>query len=129
MRPVLSWSPCHHPRAYCVSGGGVGEETLPDNESDFFGLEVHLRPGREHPNVRGTELLGVAKFHLYPNAKLQSVEPIQFVGECAAAEEEIVENFFAGGWIELCPASEWASNGFVALKKEKGKWRLVVDYR
>ena len=35
----------------------------------------------------------------------------------------------ARGWIEPCPASEWASNGFVAPKKKKGKWRLVVDYR
>ena len=35
----------------------------------------------------------------------------------------------ARGCIEPCPASEWASNGFVMPKEEKGKWRLVVDYR
>ena len=35
-------------------------------------------------------------------------------------------NFVACGWIEPCPASEWASNGFVVLKKDKGKSRLVV---
>ena len=40
-----------------------------------------------------------------------------------------MEDFLARGWIEPCPASEWASNGFVVPKKEKGKWRLVVDYR
>ena len=40
-----------------------------------------------------------------------------------------MEDFLARGWIERCPASEWASNGFVVPKKEKGKWRLVVDYR
>ena len=40
-----------------------------------------------------------------------------------------MDDFLARGWIEPCPASEWASNGFVVPKKEKGKWRLVVDYR
>ena len=39
-----------------------------------------------------------------------------------------MEDFLARGWIEPCPASEWASNSFVVPKKEKGKWRLVVDY-
>ena len=57
------------------------------------------------------------------------MKPIRLVGERAAAEQEIVEDFLAQGWIEPCPASEWASNGFVVPKKEKGKWRLVVDYR
>ena len=40
-----------------------------------------------------------------------------------------MDDFLARGWIEQCPASEWASNDFVVPKKEKGKWRLVVDYR
>ena len=57
------------------------------------------------------------------------MKPIRLVGERAAAEQEIVEEFLARGWIELCSASEWASNGFVVHKEEKGKWRLVVDYR
>ena len=56
------------------------------------------------------------------------MKPIQLMGERAAAEQEIVEDFLARGWIELCPASEWASNGFVVPNKEKGTWRLVVDY-
>ena len=38
-------------------------------------------------------------------------------------------SFLARCLIEPCPASEWASNGFIVPKKEKGKWRLVVDYR
>ena len=54
---------------------------------------------------------------------------IRLVGERAAAEQEVVEDFSAGGWIEPCPASEWASKGFVVPEKEKGKWRLVVNYR
>ena len=55
--------------------------------------------------------------------------PIRLVGERAAAEQEIVEDFLARGWIEPRLASKWASNGFDVPKKEKGKWRLVVDYR
>ena len=102
---------------------------LADYERDVFSGEVCLRPGQEHPKVRGTERFGFAKLDLYPNAKPKSVKPIRLVGERAAAEQEIVEDILARGWIEPCPASEWASNGFVVPKKEKGKWRLVVDYR
>ena len=102
---------------------------LADYERDIFSGEVCLRPGHEHPKFRGTERLGFAKLDLYPNAKPKFVKPIRLVGKRAAAEQEIVEDFLARGWIEPCPASEWASNGFVVPKKEKGKWRLVVDYR
>ena len=102
---------------------------LADYERDVFSGEVGLRPGQEHPKVHGTERLGFAKLDLYPNAKPESVKPIRLVGERAAAEQEIVEELLARGWIEPCPASEWASNGFVVPKKEKGKWRLVVDHR
>ena len=69
------------------------------------------------------------KLDLYPNAKPKSVKPIRLVGERAAADQEIVEDSLARGWIEPCPASKWASNSFVVPKKEKGKWRVVVDYR
>ena len=40
-----------------------------------------------------------------------------------------MEDFLARGWIKPCLASEWVSNSFVVPKKEKGKWRLVVEYR
>ena len=79
--------------------------------------------------VPGTEQLGFAKLDLYRNAKPKCVKPIRLVGERSAAEQEIVEDCLAFGWIEPCPASVSASNGFVVPKKEKGKWRLVVDYR
>ena len=102
---------------------------LADYERDVFSGEVRLRPGQEHPKVRGTERLGFAKLDLYPNTTPQSVKPIRLAGERAAAEQEIVEDFSALAWIEPCPASEWASKGFVVPKKEKGKWRLAVDYR
>ena len=82
----------------------------------------------EHPKVRGTELLGFAKLQLYPNAKRKSVKPIMLVEERAAAEQQMVEDSLARGWIEPCSASEWASNGFVVPRKQKGERRLVVDY-
>ena len=100
---------------------------LADYEQDVFSGEVCLRPGQDHPKVCGTERLGFARLDLYPNAKPKSVKPIQLVGERAAPEQEIVEDVLAPAWIERCPASEWACNGFVVPKKEKGKWRLVVD--
>ena len=102
---------------------------LAEYEQDVFSGEVRLCPGQEHPKFRGTERLGFAKPDLYPNTKPKSVKPIQLVGEPAAAEQERVEDVLARGWIEPCPASERASNGVVVPKKEKGKWRLVVDYR
>ena len=94
---------------------------LADYERDAFSGEVHLRPGQEHPKFRGTERLGFAKLDLYPNAKPKSVNPIQLVGERAAAEQERVEDVLARGWIVTCPASKGASNGFVVPKKEKEK--------
>ena len=98
-------------------------------EQDVFSGGARPRPGQEHLKVRGTERLGSAKLDLYPNAKPKSVKPLRLVGEHAAAEQEIVEDLLARGWIEPCPAPEWASNSFVVPKKEKGKWRLVEDYR
>ena len=107
----------------------IRKRILADYEGDVFSGEVRLRPEREHPKVPGTERLGLAKLDLYPNAKPKSVKPIWLVGESAAAEQQIVEDFLAPGWLEPCPASEWACNSFVMPEKEKGKWRLVVDYR
>ena len=57
------------------------------------------------------------------------MKPIRLVGGCAAAEQTIAQDFLARGWIKPCPAFKLASNGFVVLEKEKGKWRLLVDYR
>ena len=57
------------------------------------------------------------------------MKPILLVWERAAAEQEMVEDFSACGWIEPCPASERVSDGFVVPEKEEGKWRLFVDYR
>ena len=77
--------------------GLMRKRILADYERDVFSGEVCLRPGQEHPKVRGTERLGFAKLDLYPNAKPKSVKPIQLVGERAAAEQEIVEDVLARG--------------------------------
>ena len=93
---------------------------LEDYERDVFSGEVCLRPGEEHPNVRGTERLGFAKLDLYPNAKPRSVKPIHLLGEHAAAEQEKVEDFLARGWIEPCPASVGVQR-FCCAQEGEGK--------
>ena len=40
-----------------------------------------------------------------------------------------MEEHLTRSGIETCPVSKWASNGLIVRKKEKGKWRLVVDDR
>ena len=53
------------------------------------------------------------KLDRYPNAMPKSLKPLRLVRERAAAEQEIVEDFLRPGWIEPCPASGWASDGFI----------------
>ena len=69
-----------------LEGELMRNHILADYERDVFSGEVHLRPGQEHPKVRGTERLGFATLDLYANAKLKSVKPIRLVEERAAAE-------------------------------------------
>ena len=42
--------------------------------------------------------------------------------------KKLLAEFIEQGWIEPSD-SEWASPAFIVPKKEKGEWRLVVDYR
>ena len=42
--------------------------------------------------------------------------------------KKLLAEFIERGWIEPSD-SEWASPAFIVPKKEKGEWRLVVDYR
>ena len=41
--------------------------------------------------------------------------------------KKFLAEFIQRGWIEPSD-SEWASPAFIVPKKEKGEWRLVVDY-
>ena len=111
-----SQEPIWHPKLELIR-----KRILADYAGDVFSGEVPLCPGEEHPKIPGKEWWGFAKLDLYLNAKRKSVKPKRLVGERAAAEQEIVEDFLARGWIEPCPASKWASNGFVVPEKEKGK--------
>ena len=99
----------------------MSKHILADYERHFFREEVRPRPAHPQAKVRGTELLGFAKVDLYPTAKPKSVKALKWVGERAAAEQELVEDFLARGWIEPCPASESTSNGFVVPNKKKRK--------
>ena len=42
--------------------------------------------------------------------------------------KKLLMQFIERGWIEPSD-SEWASPAFIVPKKERGEWRLVVDYR
>ena len=42
--------------------------------------------------------------------------------------KKLLAEFIERGWIQPSN-SEWASQAFIVPKKEKGEWRLVVDYR
>ena len=52
----------------------------------------------------------------------------QLQGDLAEAMKKLLAEFIERGWIEPSD-SEWASPAFIVPKKEKGEWRLVVDYR
>ena len=42
--------------------------------------------------------------------------------------KKLLAEFIERGWIRPSD-SEWASPAFIVPKKEKGEWRLMVDYR
>ena len=70
----------------------------------------------------------IARIKLKLNPKLYRHGEYQLQGERAEAMKKLLKAFIARGWIEPSD-SEWASPAFIVPKKEKGKWRLVVDYR
>ena len=62
------------------------------------------------------------------NPKIYRHREYQLQGDRAKAMKKLLAEFIERGWIELSD-SEWASPAFLVPKKEKGEWRLVVDYR
>ena len=69
-----------------------------------------------------------ARIKLKPNPKIYRHQDHQLHGDRAEAMKKLLAEFFEGGWIEPSD-SELASPAFIVPKKEKGEWRLVVDYR
>ena len=71
---------------------------------------------------------GTARIKLKPNPKIYHHREYQLQGARAEAMKKLLAEFIERGWIESSD-SDWASPAFIVPKKEKGEWRLVVDYR
>ena len=80
----------------------------------------------KNPPDRGR--FGTAKIKLKPNPKIYRHREYQLQDDRAEAMKKLLAEFIERGWIEPSD-SEWASPAFIVPKKEKGEWRLVVDYR
>ena len=80
----------------------------------------------KNPPDRGR--FGTARIKLKPNPKIYRHPEYQLQGDQAEAMKKLCAEFIERGWIEPSD-SEWASQAFPVPKKEKGEWRLVVDYR
>ena len=79
-----------------------------------------------NPPDRGR--FGTAKIKLKPNPKIYRHREYQLQGGRAEAMKKLLAEFIERGWIEPSD-SEVASPAFIVPKKEKGEWRLKVDYR
>ena len=80
----------------------------------------------KNPPDRGR--FGTARIKLKPNPKIYRHREYQLQGDGAEAMKKLLAEFIERGWIQPSD-SEWASPAFFVPKKEKGEWRLVVDYR
>ena len=80
----------------------------------------------KNPPDRGR--FGTATIKLKPNPKIYHHREYQLQGDRAEAMKKLLAEFIERGWMEPTN-SEWASPAFIVPKKEKGEWRLVVDYR
>ena len=87
-----------------------------------------LFSGVANKNPRKRGRFGTARIKLKPNHKIYRHQEYQLQGDRAEAMKKLLAEFIERGWIEPSD-SEWASTDFIVPRKEKGKWRLVVDYR
>ena len=71
---------------------------------------------------------GTARIKLKPNPKIYRHREYQLQGDRAEAMKKLLAEFIGRGRIEHSD-SEWASPAFIVPRKEKGEWKLVVDYR
>ena len=80
----------------------------------------------KNPPDRGR--FGTARIKLKPNPKIYRHQEYQLQADRAEAMQKLLAEFIERGWIEPSD-SEWESPASTVPKKEKGEWRLVVDYR
>ena len=79
----------------------------------------------KNPPDRGR--FGTARIKLKPNPKIYRHREYQLQGDRAEAMKKLLAEFIERGWIEPPTVSGPAS--LHRAQKEKGEWRLVVDYR
>ena len=97
-------------------------------EERLINAYLRLFSGVANKNPPDCGRFGTARIKLKPNPKIYRHRGYQLQGDRAEAMKKLVAEFFEQGWIEPSD-SEWASRAFIVPKKEKGEWRLVVDYR
>ena len=71
---------------------------------------------------------GIARIKLEPNPKIYCHQEYQLQGDRAEPMKKLLAELIERSSIEPSN-SEWASPAFIVPKREKGEWRLVVDYR
>ncbi|CAL2270497.1 unnamed protein product [Prunus armeniaca] len=94
--------------------------TFLHNNKDIFAWSPSDMPGID-PNIICHRL------HVNPTCKLVAQKRRNFAPERVAIEAEI-DKLLAAGFIEKVSYSEWLANVVLVAKREKGKWRVCVDY-
>ena len=94
----------------------------------LINADLRLFSGVANKNPPDRGRFGTAKIKLKQNPKIYRHREYQLQGDRAEAMKKLLAEFIERGWIEPSD-SEWASPAFIVPKKEKGEWRLVVDYR
>ena len=87
-----------------------------------------LFSGAANRNAPDCGRFGRARIKLKPNPEIYRHREYQLQGDRAEAMKKLLAEFIERGWIEPSD-SELASQAFIVPIKEKGEWRLVVDYR
>ena len=88
---------------------------------DIFAWSLSDMPGID-PKV------ACHKLHVDPAAKLVIQKRRNFAPERVAIIEAEIDKLLEAGFIEEVAHSAWLANVVLVMKKEKGKWRVCVDY-
>ncbi|KAM1486976.1 hypothetical protein ACFX2I_001095 [Malus domestica] len=68
------------------------------------------------------------KLHVDPTAKLVIQKRRHFAPERVAIIDAEIDKLLEAGFIKEVAHSAWLANVVLVMKKEKGKWRVCVDY-